>query len=101
MTAASDWSGDGVIGEVRAVNATEFKARCLDLLHQVNSGAIGRLEVTKRGKVVTVVTRPPAPAAGDLHGFLRGSVIVPPGLDLTAPTGSPEPTDAELGILHR
>jgi prevent-host-death family protein len=89
------------MGGVREVSATEFKARCLDLLDQVNSGVIGRLEVTKRGKVVAVVTRPPGLAGGDLHGFLRGSVIVPPGLDLTAPTGGEEPTDAELGILHR
>lgn len=86
---------------VREVSATEFKAKCLDLLDQVNSGRIARLEVTKRGKVVAVVTKPPATAAGDLHGFLRGSVIVPPDLDLTAPTGGDAPTDAELGILHR
>ena len=84
-----------------AVTATEFKAKCLDLLDQVNSGAIARLEVTKRGKVVAVVTKPPATAGGDLHGFMRGSVIVPPDLDLTAPTGGDAPTDAELGILHR
>lgn len=101
MTTPDDWSGDMVMSEVREVNATEFKAKCLDLLDQVNSGAIGRLEVTKRGKVVAVVTKPQAPAVGDLHGFMRGSVIVPPGLDLTAPTGEDEPTDAELGILHR
>jgi prevent-host-death family protein len=101
MTGPDAGSGDVVMGEVREVSATEFKAKCLDLLDQVNSGAIARLEVTKRGKVVAVVTKPPAPAVGDLEGFLRGSVIVPPGLDLTAPTGGDEPTDAELGILHR
>ena len=101
MTMSCDWSGDVVMGETCEVNATEFKAKCLDLLDQVNSGAIARLEVTKRGKVVAVVTKPPATAGGDLHGFMRGSVIVPPGLDLTAPTGGDAPTDAELGILHR
>jgi prevent-host-death family protein len=101
LTRQDDRSGDVVMGEVREVSAAEFKAKCLDLLDQVNSGAIARLEVTKRGKVVAVVMKPPAPAAGDLHGFLRGSVIVAPGLDLTAPTGGEEPTDAELGILHR
>ncbi|WP_244458732.1 type II toxin-antitoxin system Phd/YefM family antitoxin [Roseomonas fluvialis] len=77
--------------DVREVNATEFKAKCLDLLDQVNTGTIARLEVTKRGKVVAVVTKPPATEAGDLHGFLRGSVIVPPDLDLTAPTGGDAP----------
>lgn len=75
------------MGETCAVNATEFMAKCLDLLDQVNSGAIARLEAAKRGKVVAVVTKPPATEAGDLHGFMRRSVIVPPGLDLTAPTG--------------
>jgi prevent-host-death family protein len=89
------------MGAVREVSAAEFKAKCLDLLDLVNSGAIGRLEVTKRGKVVAVVTRPPTPAAGDLHGFMGGSVIIPAGLDLTAATGGDEPTDAALSILHR
>ncbi|WP_137123975.1 type II toxin-antitoxin system Phd/YefM family antitoxin [Roseomonas sp. HF4] len=89
------------MGEVCEVNATEFKAKCLDLLDQVNNGTIARLDVTKRGRVVAVVTKPPATSAGDLHGFLRGSVIIPPDLDLTAPTGGDAPTDAELGILHR
>lgn len=42
-------------------------------------------------KVVTVGTKPQVTAAGDLHGFMRGSVIVPPGLDLTAPTGGMRP----------
>lgn len=53
------------------------------------------------GKVVAVVTKPPATAPGDLHGFLRGSVIIPPGLDLTAPSWGDEPTDAEQVILYR
>ena len=101
MVTGNDWSGKMVMHDVREVNATEFKAKCLDLLDQVNSGAIARLEITKRGKVVAVVTKPAATAAGDLHGFLRGSVIIPAGLDLTAPTGGDEPTDAERGILHR
>ena len=35
-----------------------------------------------------------------LYGFMRGSVIIPPDIDLTEPT-SDEPFDAEEGILHR
>lgn len=31
------------MGATCAVTATEFKAKCLDLLDQVNSGAIARL----------------------------------------------------------
>jgi hypothetical protein len=34
-----------------------------------------------------------------LHGFMRGSVIVPEGLDLTAPIAD-ETFSAEDGMLH-
>mgnify|MGYP002779613961 FL=1 len=86
----------------KAVSATEFKATCLDLLGRVNAGEWDRVEVTKRGKVVAVVVKPPATAAEakGLHGALRGRVIIPEGFDLTAPTPD-ELMDAELGILHR
>lgn len=85
------------------VNATEFKAKCLDMLDRVGSGEWASVAITKRGKVVAVLVPPPAAPAGveGLHGFMRGSVIVPPGLDLTAPSWGDEPTDAELGVLHR
>ena len=49
-------------------------------------------------KVVAAGAKPPAVAAGDLHGFMRGSVIVPPDLDLTAPTGEDAPTNAEKTV---
>ena len=86
---------------VDTVNATEFKARCLDLLDQVGSRQIGRLEITKRGKVVAVLVPPPSreAAAAQLHGLMRGSVIIPDGVDLTAPMLN-EPCEAEWGILH-
>ena len=86
---------------LETVSATEFKAKCLDLLDQVGARQIGRLEITKHGKVVAVLI-PPASreeAALQLHGFLRGSVIVPDGVDLTAPVLD-DPLDAELGGLH-
>ena len=84
------------------VSATEFKAKCLDLLDQVGARQIGRLEITKHGKVVAVLVPPPSrkEAVQQLHGFLRGSVLVPEGCDLTAPVLD-EPLDAELGKLHR
>jgi hypothetical protein len=41
------------------------------------------------------------PGEGDtLHGFLRGSVSIPPEIDLTEPTLD-EPLDADQGQLHR
>jgi prevent-host-death family protein len=71
----------------RTITATEFKATCLDLLDQVGSGAITRLTVTKRGKPVAVVTAPPEQQHpfDVLYGMMAGSVIIPPGFDLTAP----------------
>lgn len=83
------------------INATEFKARCLDLLDQVGSRQIGRLEITKRGKVVAVLVPPPSreEEAAQLHGFMRGSVIIPDRVDLTASVLD-EPCEAELGVLH-
>ena len=39
-------------------------------------------------------------AVRQVHGFLRGSVVIPRGTDLTAPTLD-EPFDAAKGRLHR
>ena len=88
--------------DLEIVSATDFKAKCLDLLDQVGARKIGRLEITKHGKVVAVLIPPPSreEAVQQLHGFLRGSVLIPEVLDLTAPVLN-EPLDAELGRLHR
>ncbi len=87
--------------ELESISATEFKAKCLDLLDQVGARQIGRLEITKRGKVVAVLIPPASHEAAvqQLHGFLRGSVVVPENVDLTAPVLD-EPLSAELGELH-
>ena len=84
------------------INATEFKARCLELLDQVSRGDLHELEVTKRGQVVARIvppTRPPTSMA-EWRAAMRGTVHIPPGFDLTEPA-SEEVWDAELGILHR
>ncbi len=83
------------------INATEFKAKCLDLLDQVARGELDELQVTKRGRVVARVV-PPAAAVGSLTEWIksmRGSVTIPPGFDLTEPVFDGV-CDAELGILH-
>jgi antitoxin (DNA-binding transcriptional repressor) of toxin-antitoxin stability system len=83
-----------------AVDATQFKARRLDLLDQVGSRQIGRLEITERGKVVAILVPPPScEEAAQLHGFMRGSVIIPDGVDLTASVLD-APCEAGPGILH-
>ena len=82
------------------VSATEFKAKCLDLLDRVSARQISRLEITKRGKIVAVLIPPASQreTLEQLHGFLRGSVIVPEAVDLTAPVLD-EPLNAEAGEL--
>jgi prevent-host-death family protein len=84
------------------ITAAEFKAKCLDILDRVNRREIERLTITEGGAVVAVVV-PPQPdpqQVEDLYGCMRGSVIIPPGFDLTAPVFD-EVFDAELGVLHR
>ena len=83
------------------ISATEFKARCLDILDRINSRELERAVVTKRGRAVAVLVPPEDEAAQvrQLHGFLRGSVIVPAGADLTAPTVE-QPLAAARGKLH-
>jgi prevent-host-death family protein len=84
------------------ISATEFKAKCLDLLDQVSRGDVDELEVTKHGRVVARLVPPVAVAAegAGWHGFMRGAVTIPDGFDLTEPASS-EDWDAELGILTR
>jgi prevent-host-death family protein len=86
----------------RTVSASEFKAKCLDILDRIRSKELERVVVTKRGVPVAVLLPPPADAAevARLHGFLRGSVVVPPEIDLTAPVGD-EAFAADEGAIHR
>jgi prevent-host-death family protein len=86
----------------RIVSASEFKAKCLDILDRIRSKEWERVVVTKRGVPVALVVPPPADAGevARLHGFLRGSVVVPPEIDLTAPV-SEEAFAADEGVIHR
>lgn len=87
---------------MNTITATEFKAKCLEILDQLGSHEIERLTITKRGKPVAVLTAPESreDAVRNLNGFMRGSVRGLEGIDLTAPILD-EPLDAENGILHR
>lgn len=81
------------------ISASQFKARCLDLFDQLSARKLDSVTVTKRGRPVAVV-RPPEHAEKlvAIHGFLRGSVTIPPGLDPTRPALD-EPLNAERGKL--
>lgn len=71
----------------QTINATEFKAKCLDILDRIGRREMERVAITKRGKVVAVLGPPDAEAAAvdALHGFMRGTVVAPEGFDLTEP----------------
>ncbi len=90
------------MAEAETVSATEFKAKCLEILDRVGRGEVERVAVTKRGRVVAVLVPPAAEAkqVEGLHGFLRGSVLVPEELDLTAPVTEAESFAAERGARH-
>ena len=68
--------------EVR-IAATEFKARCLELIEQVRQSN-QRVVVTRHGEPVAVLT-PYNAEAPPLLGYLRGSVLE--AGDLLSPTG--------------
>ena len=56
---------------VSSVGATEFKARCLQLMQEVHDRKRNSLTITKRGKpYVKVVPAPAGPRA--LYGCLEG-----------------------------
>ncbi|MDR2856902.1 MAG: type II toxin-antitoxin system Phd/YefM family antitoxin [Novosphingobium sp.] len=82
--------------------AADFKTRCLAILDRLARHDLDRVTITKRGRAVAVLTPPPgtADAVEALHGFMRGSVTVPAGIDLTAPVLDEELT-AVRGKLHR
>lgn len=84
------------------IGAAEFKARCLEILDRLSARKVSRITITKRGRPVAVLTPPgdTRDAICRVHGFLRGSVVIPSGTDLTAPTTN-ELFDAARGRLHR
>lgn len=82
-------------------SATEFKAKCLSVLDRLAARQFDRVVVTKRGRAVAVLTPPEdeAEAVRQIYGFMRGSVRIPEGFDLTAPVLE-EPFLAERGDLQ-
>lgn len=83
----------------KTVSATEFKAKCLDLMAQVYSGELHRIHITKRGKPFVAVTPDDgadadakAWTADSIFGCMKGSVTIPDDFDWGAPLYS----EAEL-----
>ncbi|MDZ4365139.1 type II toxin-antitoxin system prevent-host-death family antitoxin [Brevundimonas sp.] len=79
---------DQITGEA-VITATEFKAKCLELLDRVQSGEIRRLKVTKRGKSVAEVV-PDSSGRSSFFGWQKGSFDLPDDLDIDGPVYDPE-----------
>jgi hypothetical protein len=60
--------------QILEISASEFKAKCLGLF----------VVITRRGKPIAELT-PSRRQVPDLFGCMKGSVVIPPGFDLTAP----------------
>ncbi len=90
------------VAGAQTVNATDFKARCLQILDRLSARELSRVTITKRGRIVAVLSPPLdlADAVRALHGCMRGSVTYPPEIDLTAPILC-EPLLADHSILYR
>jgi prevent-host-death family protein len=89
------------MGRERTISASDFKARCLDVLDQLAARKLASVTITKRGRPVAVVLPPTDPAAfPSLHGCMRGTVTIPADADIDGPILE-ESLDADDGILHR
>ena len=78
-----------------SVSVTEFRTHCHALLRRLAGRCLRRIVLTKHGKrVAALVPFPPRP-----RGALKGTVFIPPGVDITEPTG--EVWDAEQDKQER
>ena len=68
------------------VGVTAFKARSLAYIDDVAAGKTGRVILMKHNRPVAAIVPVDQPSA-ELWGALRGTVTVPPGVDLTLGTG--------------
>ncbi|WP_372707775.1 type II toxin-antitoxin system Phd/YefM family antitoxin [Brevundimonas sp.] len=80
---------DQITGEV-VITATEFKAKCLELLDRVKSGAVKKVHITKRGKEVAILTGPDGAEEQpwdpqSMFGSMKGMMIIDASIDLTRP----------------
>jgi len=69
---------------VLEINVTAFKAKCLELFKQLEARRYDKVVVTRRGKPIAEL-KSPASDVPDIYGCMKGSVVIPPGLDLTEP----------------
>lgn len=75
------------MAEHLTMSVTEFKAKCLDVFTRLEDHRLAGVTVTRRGKPVAemVAPKPTTEQGESLWGCMRGTVIIPPGVDLTEP----------------
>ena len=73
-----------VSGAVLEINVTDFKAKCLALFKELEARRYSKVVVTRRGKPIAELA-PAGSEVPDPYGCMKGSVIIPPGVDLTEP----------------
>jgi antitoxin (DNA-binding transcriptional repressor) of toxin-antitoxin stability system len=81
--------------DVLEIGVTAFKAKCLALFKELEARRLTKVVVTRRGKPIAELA-PARTEVPDLFGCMKGSVIIPPGVDLTAPVLEDIP-EAESG----
>ena len=89
------------MSETEIISVSEFKAKCLDILARLDARQLDRVELTKRGRTVAVLTPPETKheAVRKLHGFMKGTVIGSDDFDLAKPICEDEFL-ADTGELH-
>jgi prevent-host-death family protein len=72
---------------MKEIAVSEFKAKCLDILDQVQKTK-RPVRVTRRGKPLAEVIPPSPESPKDIFGFMRGSVEILG--DIVSPANDPE-----------
>lgn len=93
----------------REIGVTEFKAKSLALIDDVAKGRLTEVRLTKRGKVVARLTaeqrheaKGTTGSSASLYGCLKGTITIPPGVDITEPSPDwDEWNDDPLGLGER
>ena len=70
----------------RTMTASDFRARCFEVLAQIAGRKLGIVTITKRGRPVVVVQ--PATGAAELpslYGSMRGTVTFSEDIDIDRP----------------
>jgi antitoxin (DNA-binding transcriptional repressor) of toxin-antitoxin stability system len=61
---------DRIMLEEKTLTATEFKAKCLELMDDIVANRLSAVTITKRGKVVARMVAPPMGALRPIHDIL-------------------------------